>query len=257
MGGTSHRGTSVYSADLDQDLRSVTSDLADRIRRRLPESMTSVLQTLTLSAVDSVPGARYAGITVITKGDQVTSMAATAPPAELIDRLQGEFGEGPCVDAARQNHTVRVDDLPTDTRWPSFTAAAVAQTPINSILSFQLYTDREATGSLNLFSDDASAFTDGAEEIGLVHATHVAVALYAARRHDEFESALASRDVIGQAKGMIMERYDLDAMQAFDLLKRLSQDSNTRLADVAKKLVSRDHLAAAPTPKGQSRSDFR
>lgn len=249
MGNISHTGTSVHSAYLGQDLRSVTSDLADRIRRCLPESITSVLRTLTLSAVDSVPGARYAGVTVITKDGRVTSTAATGPAAELIGMLQEEFREGPCVDAARQSHTVRVDDLTTDTRWPAFAAAAVAQTPISSILSFQLYTDREATGALNLFADDVSAFTDGAEEIGLMHATHVAVALYAARRHDEFESALASRDVIGQAKGMIMERYDLDAMQAFDLLKRLSQDSNTRLADVAKKLVSRDHLTAAPAPK--------
>lgn len=67
-------------------------------------------------------------------------------------------------------------------------------------MSFRLYSDREATGALNLYADNAFACTEGAEEVGLMHATHAAVARYAARRHDEFESALASRDIIGQAK---------------------------------------------------------
>lgn len=236
--------------DYELDLRAVTTGLADHIRAKLPESILSVLESLTRSAVDNVPGAQYAGITVITKGNRVSSTASTDPMAELVDRLQGQFRQGPCADAALQKHTVRVDDFSAESRWPAFTAAALEQTAIRSSLSFQLYSDREATGALNLFSDEPFAFSDGAEEIGLVHATHAAVALYAARRHSEFESALASRDVIGQAKGMIMERYDLDSMQAFDLLKRLSQDSNTRLTDVAKKLVSRDAPPTSLVPKG-------
>lgn len=237
------------TSDQEQELSTVTAELAEQIRTSLPESILSVLESLTQSAVSNVPGAQYAGITVIARGDRVSSTASTDPSAELIDKLQGQFGQGPCVDAALQKHTVRVDDLATDTRWPAFAAAALEQTSIRSSLSFQLYTDREATGALNLFADEPYAFSGGAEEIGLIHATHAAVALYAARRHNEFESALASRDVIGQAKGMIMERFDLDAVQAFDLLKRLSQDSNTRLADVAKMLVSREHPPTSPPPK--------
>jgi hypothetical protein len=230
--------------DIDSDLRTVTELLAEEIRTRLPDSIESVLHGLTNSAVRHVPGADHAGITVVTKRKKVTSIAATSRAAERFEQVQGELCEGPCVDAARDVHTIRMDDLHGDGRWPAFAAAALAaETPIRSSMSFRLYTDREASGALNLYADKAFAFTDGSEDIGLLHAGHAAVALYAARRHVEFENALASRDLIGQAKGMIMERYDLDAVQAFDLLKKLSQESNTRLVDVCRRLVGRDRPA--------------
>lgn len=228
----------------DNELRAVTADLAEHIRTRLPESITSVIAAIMSSAVETVPGAEYGGITIISRGHHVGSTAATHPAAALVDSLQSRFEQGPCVDAALQSNTVRADDLSSDHRWPAFTAAVLAQSPVRSSLSFRLYTDREAAGALNLYSETPGAFTAGAEEIGLVHATHAAVTLYAERRNSEFDSALASRDVIGQAKGMIMERYDLDAVQAFDLLKRLSQDANKRIADVARKLVLREHPPA-------------
>ncbi|MBA4021357.1 MAG: hypothetical protein C0482_03265 [Gordonia sp.] len=232
----------------DNDLGAVTADLAAHIRTRLPQSIASVLEGIMSSAVDTIPGAECGGITIISKGHDVSSTAATHPTAALVDSLQSQFGQGPCVDAALQSDTVRADDLSSDSRWPAFTAAVLAQSPVRASLSFRLYTDREAAGALNLYSETPGAFGAGAEEIGLIHATHAAVTLYAARRNSEFDSALASRDVIGQAKGMIMERYDLDAVQAFDLLKRLSQDANTRLADVARKLVLREHPPAG-SPK--------
>ncbi|PVY30841.1 GAF and ANTAR domain-containing protein [Williamsia muralis] len=237
------------------DLRAVTEELAGGIRTRLPESIASVLEGLTSSAVEHVPGADHAGITVITKRNKITSTAATSRAARRLDHLQSELGEGPCVDAATHQHTIRVDDLAVEKRWPAFSSAALAATPIRSALSFRLYSDREATGALNLYGDNAFAFTEGAEEVGLMHAAHAAVALYAVRRHDEFESALASRDIIGQAKGMIMERYDLDGVQAFDLLKKLSQESNTRLVDVSRRLVRREHPAVDPprTPRAEHR----
>lgn len=75
-------------------------------------------------------------------------------------------------------------------------------------------------------------------------ATHAALAWHMVRRDEQFRSALASRDVIGQAKGMLMERFDLDAVRAFELLKRLSQNMNTPLADVAQQVVGRREVGS-------------
>jgi AmiR/NasT family two-component response regulator len=94
---------------------------------------------------------------------------------------------------------------------------------------------------LNFYADQPYAFDDDAAEMGLILATHAAVGWNMVRRDEQFRSALASRDIIGQAKGMIMERFKIDAVQAFELLKRLSQSSNTPLAVVARQLVESEH----------------
>ena len=99
-------------------------------------------------------------------------------------------------------------------------------------------------GALNLFGTKPDVFTAENEAIGAMLATHAATALIADDERLQFQSALASRDIIGQAKGMIMERFDVDAVRAFELLRKLSQNSNTRLASVAEELVSR-----GPEPK--------
>jgi len=78
-------------------------------------------------------------------------------------------------------------------------------------------------------------------ELGLIFATHTALTWNLLRRDEQFKSALASRDIIGQAKGMIMERFNIDAVQAFELLKRLSQNSNAPVAEIARRLVYADH----------------
>ncbi len=133
---------------------------------------------------------------------------------------------------------IRCDDLAQDSRWPHFAAAAVAA-GVRSVLSFKLYTHGTNTGALNLFGYRTQRFNDESEAIGAMLATHAAVALIAANRQHQFESALASRDVIGQAKGIIMERLDLDAVRAFELLTRMSQNSNTPVSVIAREITER------------------
>jgi AmiR/NasT family two-component response regulator len=106
-------------------------------------------------------------------------------------------------------------------------------------MAFQLWIAGETMGALNVYAETANAFSADTRAIGLVFAAHSSVAWNAARRDEQFKKALASRDVIGQAKGMLMERYGVNAIQAFDLLRKLSQDSNTPLMQIAADLVEK------------------
>jgi AmiR/NasT family two-component response regulator len=107
---------------------------------------------------------------------------------------------------------------------------------------FQLFADHHTMGALSFYAEQPNVFDDEAAELGLILATHTALAWNTLRRDGQFRSALASRDIIGQAKGMIMERFKIDALQAFELLKRLSQNSNAPLVAVARQLVEAEHL---------------
>jgi hypothetical protein len=204
--------------------------------------LDSVLTSITNGAVEHVDGTMYAGVLLVQKRKKKTQSVATSDPVvEKLDAIQMDAGEGPCLEAAWEHTTFRLDDFTTEKRFPKFVAEALAHTPVKSSLSFELYSNESSMGALNLFSDHANAFSLAAEETGLVYATHAALALYRAKEKEHFTSALASRDVIGQAKGMIMERFNIDSLQAFELLRKLSQDSNTPIADIARQLVDTDH----------------
>jgi len=151
-------------------------------------------------AVSGIPGAMYAGVTLVLSPGQLETPAMTHPFPALLDVIQQRHGQGPCLSAAWQQHTVRIDDLADDHRWPSFRRDALKVTPIRSILSFRLFSTDQTVGALNLYADQPHAFDEEAEEIGYVLATHAALAWDTVRREEQFRSALASRDLIGQAK---------------------------------------------------------
>jgi hypothetical protein len=208
---------------------------------------STVLAEITRAAVDVLPDVDHAGVTLVrragsgTRPAELQSTAATGAIPELVDRLQHETGEGPCLDAVWQQDTMSISDMGTETRWARFVAAVLDRTPVRASLSIQLFVTDVELGALNLYSESADPFDPAEVDLGINLATHAAIALSGARRGTQFRSALASRDIIGQAKGIIMERFDVDALQAFDLLRRLSQDSNTPVAEVAAQLVDKDH----------------
>ena len=137
-----------------------------------------------------------------------------------------------------RHRSVRVDDVVVEDRWPMFIAATREQTSVRSSLSIQLYVETDDQGALNLYSTKPNTFSDELVTQALALGAHAAVGLSEVRRSEQFKAALSSRDIIGQAKGMIMERYKIDEHQAFGLLKRLSQDHNIPLADIARQLVA-------------------
>lgn len=203
------------------------------------------LTGLVRSAAESVPGAQYASLTITGPRSLETPSATDRYPL-LLDEIQRREGEGPCLSAAWEQHTIRIDDLTVDGRWPRYQREALRRTPIRSVLSFRLFVAKRSAGALNLYADQTHAFDDESLEVGLSFATDVALAWCILQRNKQFRSALASRDVIGQAKGMLMERFSIDAVAAFELLKRLSQDSNTPVAEIAQGLVRSQRLTRKP-----------
>ena len=219
----------------------IAADLAERFASHLvtPTPIENNLFELTSAAVALVDGVDCADILMVDGGDY-QSIAATSPIATTVDQAQKSTREGPCLDAAERDVIVRCNDLRDERRWPEFTSAALAA-GVRSVMSIRLYTDGSDSGALNLFGFEPSSFSAEPEALAVMLATHAAAALIAANRHRQFESALASRDLIGQAKGLIMERFGVDAMRAFQLLTKLSQDSNTPVRTVAERLTGAAH----------------
>jgi hypothetical protein len=206
---------------------------------RAPD-LEGALRDVNAISVEAVPGARHAGITRIDKQRKITTLGATHAIPGVLDGIQQAVGEGPCLSAAWTQHVIRIDDLSAEDRWPLYRREALAQTPVRSLLSFRLFDNGTSLGALNFTAESPDVFDDESVELGLIYAAHTAVAWNIMARERQFQSALASRDVIGQAKGMLMERFGIDAAAAFDLLRRLSQESNAKLVDIATKLVSAD-----------------
>ena len=215
------------------------SRLLRDLQERAPEDHEGALREVIDNAARAVPGARWAGITVADRDGKVESISASHANAIKLDDIQRRTREGPCLAAAWQREVIRVDDMASETRWPRFCAEASADTEVRSVLAFDLFADRRQMGALNFMSDRTQAFDEQSVEIGLIMATHTALAWTMLTRDEQFRGALASRDLIGQAKGMIMERFDIDSPAAFALLKKLSQNSNTSVAEIAAELVRR------------------
>jgi hypothetical protein len=217
-------------------LRKTMTDLTQTAAQ--PAEIGVTLRGVTAACVELIPAADSVDILSITEPDTYESLAPTSELPTQMDEAQRALGEGPCISAAVRDTVVRCDDLREDPRWPRFAETAVAA-GIHSMLSFQLITHDGRLSALNIFGREADCFGPEAEALGAMFATHAALALIAEDKQTQFQSALASRDIIGQAKGRIMERFDVDAVRAFELLKTLSQTSNTRLAEVAAQVVSR------------------
>jgi len=181
--------------------------------------LARTLQAVVTAAVQAVPGAENAAIILVLRRKTVQSHAATSPHVQRLDELQTELQEGPCLTAIWEEETVHIPDMATETRWPRF-AAAAAEAGVGTMLCFQLFVHGDNLGALNLSAATAGAFTEESEAVGQVFATHAAIALAAAQEEHQLSTALAHRDIIGQAKGIVMERFHLDATRAFALIAR-------------------------------------
>ncbi|MFC9553813.1 GAF and ANTAR domain-containing protein [Rhodococcus sp. NPDC056960] len=239
MDGSARGG--AESGTFERRLRDELEQIARELRAE-HASIQGTLEVITRAAVEVVPGAEHAGITLVRKGRRFESRAATSPLPHTIDDLQHRLRDGPCLQAIWEHETVLVPDMSAESRWPRFAPAAAAA-GARSMLAFRLYTTENTMGALNLHASRVGAFDDASISVGGTLATHAAIALIATLREQQFRDALASRDVIGQAKGMLMERHGIDADQAFARLTAQSQRANLPLNEVALKTVENEHAA--------------
>ncbi len=214
-----------------------------------------MLERITHAAVLTVPGCRYASVTICDT-DGCHTIAATDDNAAAVDRAQYEVGEGPCLDALRLPK-VHVRSFP-DERWPVLGDRPLAF-GVHSLVAYHLDTTPDdlpvpgaklpCAGALNIFGDVPEAFDQEARNMGLVLAAHASIAAHVvSRRHSleglsrNLQEALSARDVIGQAKGILMERMKIPPDQAFDVLRSSSQHLNLKLREVARRLAETGEL---------------
>ncbi|HET9871449.1 MAG TPA: GAF and ANTAR domain-containing protein [Propionibacteriaceae bacterium] len=224
-----HQGAAAGADQLVQEF----SDLARSLQAAADTDR--LLDEIVSAAVAMIPGVDEGSISVVLRRREVTSQSPSSQLPRLVDAVQREVGEGPCLDAVFEQQAVRVPDMATERRWPRF-AERAAKIGAASMLSFQLYVERDNLGALNLYGSRPNSFNDESERVGLLFASHAAVAFAQAQKLDQMAVGLDHRDVIGQAKGILMERYSIDAVPAFALLVRTSQHSNRKLRDVAEEL---------------------
>ena len=199
-------------------------------------STDEALRAITMAAIASIPGADEASITVVT-ASQIDTPVAVGDGAATCDDLQRELGEGPCVRSAIDDTTIVVADMRHDDRWPRF-AAGAQRVGVASMLCYTLYMDGSDFAALNLHGHSPNCFDEQSLSMTELFAAHCSIAFDAVREKEQLRRALSSRDLIGQAKGMLMERYQIDSDAAFLLLARLSQESNTKLVEVATDVVA-------------------
>jgi len=213
-----------------------------------PHDLDETLSAIVRAARASVPGFDLVGISVRHAGGRFETKAATESLVFDLDNLQYKLDEGPCVDAMRGSEVVVVEHLADDDRWPGYRPEAVAK-GVRAQLGVQLYADDKTLGGLNFYSTGSATVDPEATFGAQLFATHAAQALGHARRESELTEAVESRTVIGQAIGLLMERYEIDRERAFQFLVRASSTSNTKLRDIARQVVDAAEAKYAKRPK--------
>jgi GAF domain-containing protein len=177
----------------------------------------------------------YAGVALAARGARAEIGAITDPLVEMIYRIQIEAGEGPML-AALSGDTVAVPDVAIEDRWPRWQIVA-ADAGIGSVLHVPMKAGDRTTGVLSLYNTKPQAFTVDDEAIAHILARHASIAVATARHEVSMAQAVDARKLVGQAMGILMERFDINGDQAFAVLRRYSQDTNTKLRDVAQQLI--------------------
>jgi ANTAR domain/GAF domain len=228
-------GTEGDTTELNVSLSQVARTLF------LAGSTEATLQAVVDLAVATIDGCDFAGIFLVVD-DQVTTPVHTDPMVVQIDSLQRDAGEGPCLDAIAQGSTFYADDLADDTHWTTFGPAAVAA-GVRCILALRLSANG-TIGALNFYARYPGAFGTTDRAKGVIFATLAGLALGSAQAHDSedrradnLHQALVTRELIGQAQGILMERERITPDQAFEVLLRASLHLNVKLREVAQELI--------------------
>jgi GAF domain-containing protein len=205
-------------------------------------TMDGLLQRIAELAKSVVAGATEVSVTLVGK-DRATTVVTTGPLATALDERQYDADAGPCFDAAQGGAVAWITDMRTETRWPQFTAAAKTAGALSS-LATPIPLQHYAHAALNLYGTEPDAFDEEALSVAQSFASYAGVALanmhlYESTRTlaEQLQTAMESRAVIEQAKGILMAQQSCSADEAFNVLVKLSQQSNRKLREVAQALV--------------------
>ena len=220
---TAHNSLAVFAA------------LASELQHEPDEAVTG--QVIVTRLHELVPEAERVSLTVRAPRQAHATLASTDLVAEEVDTLQHVLGQGPSLLVADAGDWLRSGEVETDDRWPGWGPQASAR-GVRSLLTVAIADRREPMGAITLYSGARDGFADrGGVDVTLAFAALAGTALSFARRATSLQTAIGSRHVIGMAQGIVMERYAIDQHRSFDLLRRLSSTSNTKLRDVAAQIV--------------------
>ena len=204
---------------------------------RVPiSSADELVSRICHEATRMVPEVRDVGVIVTDPDRNLLTVCASGPVPRQLDELQVQTGTGPCLTAARKQIVVRMHDVAADTRWTEFCVAALDR-GIASMLCVPLFVDDQKLGTLSLYGESPGAFRENVEPVARVLATLSAIALADSRHRERMDRALHNRDLIGQAKGILMARHGIGADAAFDMLRTHSQRTNNKLLAVVERVV--------------------
>lgn len=196
-----------------------------------------------------VLGADDAGVLRLHTRSRIETPAATSDLVHRAHQLQADFDEGPCLDAIEGRATYVTNDVRLDPRWPRWGPAA-AEIGVLSAVGVRLATRDRGYGSLNIYARRVNAFTDRDAEVAEMLAAHATAAFAATHEAQGLQAALDSRLVIGQAQGILMQKFDIDSDAAFEFLKRISQHENQKLVALAEAIVVQRDSNARPGGSG-------
>src|SRR3954465_527480 len=213
-------------------------------------------------ATHLIDGCDHAAVSLVHRSKRIDTPAFTSEVCRRGDLLQYELQQGPCLDAIWHHETVHCPDLVHESRWPQWAPRVVRDLGIRSMLCFQLFTDEDSLGALNLYAETPGAFGEPAEALGLALAApaagepaealgfalaaHAAEALVHSRGLDHMNTAILNRAAVAQAQGILMERYDLPVGRALELLSRVARWEGVQVHIVARRLVGGQELPQAP-----------
>jgi transcriptional regulator with GAF, ATPase, and Fis domain len=200
---------------------------------------SEVYAAICVAATLVVNGCDHASL-LVSHGGRYITVGASDRIAQRIDDMERIVGDGPCVDAIEEETPQIETDLTTPNQWPQLAARLVAETPVRGAMGFRILVDRRKTGALNLFSDKPNVFDTESAGQAVVLASFASVAVNAVAAGEDVSTlrrGLLSNREIGKAVGMLMMLNGVDEHEAFDVLRRYSQDLNIKLADVARTVI--------------------
>ena len=214
------------------------------------------LETMCELLVTTVAGCDHAVVTLV-RDHHLASPAASDDVGPKVDALQLDVDDGPCLEAIREHHTVVTDDLTIDSRWPRFSRRAAEVTGVRSMLAFRMFIDDDTLGSLNLYSKQPRAFTDESLAVGTIFAAHASLALRAAQNKEDlarFREVVKARELIAQAKGILMGRQGIPAQAAMEILARGAERLRVELRELARRIVEAEEKEASRPDRDLRRS---